>query len=149
MRHLWTATLASIATLSAWSAEPPAPADDASTLIALEQAWVEAIQKSDVHTLSTIFASTYVDTDETGHRVDKAAVLAALKSGALKMSKIELSDMKPVIYGHAAVVTGASAQRGTYEGQPLADRIVFTDTFIRSGKTWKAVASQRTTAPKQ
>ena len=70
MRHLWTATLASIATLSAWSAEPPAPADDASTLIALEQAWVEAMQKSDLQTLSTIFASTYVDTDETGHRVD-------------------------------------------------------------------------------
>ena len=87
--------------------------------------------------------------EETGHRVDNEAVLAALKSGALKVSKIELSDMKPVIYGHAAVVTGASVQRGTYEGQPLADRIVFTDTFIRTGKTWKAVASQRTTAPKQ
>ena len=149
MRYLWTATLASIATVSAWSAEPLAPADDASTLIALEQAWVEAIQKSDVKTLSTIFANTYVDTDETGHRGDKAAVLGDLKSGALKMSKIELSDMKPVIYGDAAVVTGASVQRGTYEGQPLADRIVFTDTFIRTGKTWKAVASQRTTAPKQ
>jgi hypothetical protein len=150
MRYLWTATLATfIATLSAWSAELPARADDASTLIALEQAWIAAIQKSDVKTLSIIFAGTYVDTDETGHRADKAAVLGALKSGALKMSVIELSDMKPVIYGHAAVVTGASVQRGTYEGQPLAERIVFTDTFIRTGKTWKAVASQRTAAPKQ
>ena len=150
MRYLLTATLATtIATLPAWPAELPAQANDASALIALEQAWVEAIQKSDLKTLSTIFASTYVDTDETGHRGDKAAVLSALKSGALKMSIIELSDMKPVIYGHAAVVTGASAQRGTYEGQPLAERILFTDTFIRTGNTWKAVASQRTAAPKQ
>jgi hypothetical protein len=150
MRYLSTATLAiAIATLSARSAEPPAQTDDASALIALEHAWVEAIQKSDVNTLSTIFASTYVDTDETGHRGNKTAVLSDLKSGALKMSLIELSDMKPVIYGHAAVVTGASVQRGTYDGQPVAERIVFTDTFIRTGKTWRAVASQRTAAPKQ
>lgn len=148
MRYLWT-TLASIATLAAWSAEPPPPADDASTLIALEQAWVGAIQKADVKTLSTIFASTYVDIDETGHRAGKPAVLEALKSRALKMSKIELSDMKPTIYGNAAVVTGASVQRGTYDGHALAERIVFTDTFVRVGKTWKAVASQRTAAPRQ
>jgi len=122
-------------------------ADDAGAVIALEQAWVEAIRKSDVKTLSTILASTYVDTDETGHRGDKGAVLGALKFGALKMSIIELSDMKPVIYGQAAVVTGAGVQRGTYEGQPLAERIVFTDTFIRTGKTWKAVASQRDCRP--
>ena len=112
VRYLRTATLATaIATLSAWCAELPAQADDASALIALEQAWVEAIQKSDVKTLSTIFASTYIDTDETGHRGDKATVLGALKSGALKMSVIELSGMKAVIYGHAAVVTGAGVQR--------------------------------------
>jgi hypothetical protein len=59
------------------------------------------------------------------------------------------STLNPRIYGHAAVVTGASVQRGTYEGQALAERIVFTDTFIRSGKTWEVVASQRTAASKQ
>jgi hypothetical protein len=69
-------------TLSVWSAESAAQADDARALIALEQAWVEALQKNDVKTLSTILASTYVDTDETGHRGDKAAVLGALKPGA-------------------------------------------------------------------
>jgi hypothetical protein len=150
MRYLRTSVLVTtLATLSAWSAEPPAQGDDAGALIALEHTWVEALQKNDAKTLSTILASTYVDTDETGHQGDKAAVLRALKSGALKVSVIELSDMKPMIYGHAAVVTGASVQRGTYEGQPLAERIVFTDTFIRTGKTWKVVASQRTAAPKQ
>lgn len=150
MRYILTAALvAALVAVSARAAEPPAQTDDASALIALEHAWVEALQKNDVKTLSNIFASTFVDTDETGHRADKGAVLGALKSGALKLSLIELSDMKPVIYGHAAVVTGASVQRGTYEDQPLADRIVFTDTFIRTGKTWKAVASQRTAIPKQ
>ena len=137
-----------LATPTAWSAEPPGQADEASALVALEHRWVDALQKSDLETLSAILASTYVDTDETGQRGDKASVLSALKSGALKFSVITISDMKPVIYGHAAVVTGAGVQQGTYDGQPLAQRVVFTDTFVRAGKTWKVVASQRTAAPK-
>ena len=150
MRYLSAAVLLTVLpTLSVWSAEPATQADDAKALIALEQAWVEALQKNDVKTLSTILASTYVDTDETGHRGDKTAVLGALKSGALKFSVIESSEMKPMIYGHAAVVTGTSVQRGTYEGHPVAERIAFTDTFIRTGKTWRVVASQRSAAPKQ
>ena len=90
------------------------------------------------------FADSYIDTDETGHRADKTAVLATLQSGALKIKAIQLSDMKAVLYGSAAVVTGASEQEGTYEGHPLSREIVFTDTFVRNGKDWKAVASQRT-----
>jgi hypothetical protein len=68
-----------------------------------------------------------------------------LKSGALKLHKIQLSDMKRYVYGDASVVTGAAAQDGDFRGQPLADKIVFTDTFVRDGNSWKAVASQRTT----
>ena len=149
MRYIRALVLTTaLATLTAWSAEPAGQADDASALVALEHRWVDALQKSDLETLSAIIASTYVDTDETGHRGDKASVLSALKSGALKFSVITISDMKPVIYGHAAVVTGAGVQQGTYDGQPLAQRVVFTDTFVRTGKTWKVVASQRTAAPK-
>ncbi|MGO9596283.1 MAG: nuclear transport factor 2 family protein [Steroidobacteraceae bacterium] len=149
MRYLQAVIVATaLAALTAWSAEPPGQVDDASALIALEHGWVQALQKSDVKTLSDILASTYVDTDETGHRGDKASVLSALKSGALKFSVITVSDMRPVVYGHAAVVTGAGVQQDTYDGQPLAQQVVFTDTFIRTGKTWKAVASQRTVAPK-
>jgi len=91
-----------------------------------------------------VYAASFVDTDETGHRSSKAAVLDALRSGALKIRKLQLSDMKVYLYGDAAVVTGASSQDGTYEGFPLASKIVFTDTFIRKGGTWQAVASQRT-----
>jgi len=144
--HVFVMTTA-LAALTAWSAEPPGQADDASALIALEHGWVQALQKMDLKTLTDILASSYIDTDETGHRGDKASVLSALKSGALKFSVIRISDMKPVIYGHAAVVTGTGVQQGTYDGQPLAQRVVFTDTFIRTGMTWKVVASQRTAAP--
>src|SRR5262249_50213580 len=95
-------------------------------------------------TLDSIFAETYVDTDEHGSRSDKQGVLAVLKSGQLKVESIKLSDMKVYDYGDAAVVTGRAAQVGTFEGTALAASIIFTDTFVRQNGKWRAVASQRT-----
>jgi len=126
------------------AAEPAVGGDPSGVLMALEQKWVAALEKSDIKTLSAIWAKTYVDTDETGHRSDKVEVFGVLKSGALKIRKAQLSDMKVYVYGDAAVVTGAGLQDGDFQGQPLAKKVVFTDTFIRRGNEWIAVASQRT-----
>jgi ketosteroid isomerase-like protein len=115
----------------------------AQALFALENKWVDALVKSDTATLVSIFADTYVDTDEQSHRSDKPAVLSVLKSGDLKISSIQLSDMHVSLYGDAAVVIGTSAQVGNFRGQPLAAKIIFTDTFVKQNGRWRAVASHR------
>jgi ketosteroid isomerase-like protein len=115
----------------------------AQALFALENKWVDALVKSDTATLDSIFADSYVDTDEQSHRSDKPAVLSVLKSGDLHLASIKLSDMHVTIYGDAAVVIGTSAQVGNFKGQPLAATIVFTDTFIKQNGKWRAVASHR------
>jgi ketosteroid isomerase-like protein len=84
-----------------------------------------------------------VDIDEHGQRSGKQAVLAVLKSGDLKIESIKLSEMKVYDYGDAAVVTGSSAQVGNFQGQPLAAKVILTDTFIRQNGKWRAVASHR------
>jgi hypothetical protein len=112
-------------------------------LIDLENKWVGALVKSDAATLNSIFADTYVDTDEHGHRTDKQGVLSVLKSGELKLESIKLSDMRVYVYGDAAVVTGSSSQAGNFKGQSLAATIIFTDTFVRQNGKWRAVASHR------
>jgi ketosteroid isomerase-like protein len=124
----------------------PMEGPDATThaLIDLENKWVVALVKSDTAALDSIFADTYVDTDEHSHRSTKPGVLAVLKSGELKLASIKLSDMHVHLYGDAAVVTGSSSQAGNFKGQPLASTIVFTDTFIRQNGKWRAVASHRT-----
>ena len=116
------------------------------TLLKLEHEWVDALAKADTTTLDSIFADTYVDTDEQSHRTDKQGVLAVLKSGQLKIESITLSNMKVYDYGDAAVVTGSSAQKGSFEGQSLTASVIFTDTFIRQNGKWKAVASHRSAA---
>jgi ketosteroid isomerase-like protein len=115
-------------------------------LIGLENKWVAALEKSDTAALDSIFADSYVDTDEQSHRSDKQGVLAVLKSGELKIESIKLSDMQVHAYGDAAVVTGSAAQAGNFKGQPLTAKIIFTDTFVKQNGKWRAVASHRSAA---
>jgi Domain of unknown function (DUF4440) len=102
--------------------------------------------KGDSAALDALLADTYVDTDESGHRSDKPAVLAVVKSGDLKMNSVKILEMKAHVYGDAAVVTGSATQSGSYKGAPLPGSILFTDTFVKEKGKWRAVASQRTVA---
>jgi hypothetical protein len=112
----------------------------------LENRWVAALKSADESTLNGILADNYVDTDESGNRANKAGVLQALKSGDLKLKSVSVSAMHVYSYGDTAVVTGSSTQDGSYKGQALSPRILFTDTFVRRNGKWVAVASQRTAA---
>jgi len=122
---------------------------DAATqaIITVENSWVDALVKSDMTALDSIFADTYVDTDEHSHRGGKQDVFSFLKSGDLKLDSIKLSDMQVHIYGDAAVVVGSSTQAGSFLGGPVAEKIIFTDTFVKQNGKWRAVASHRSVAP--
>jgi len=119
----------------------------ADVLIALENKWVDALQKADTATLDSILSDTYVDTDEQGQRNDKQGIFSVLKSGDLKFESVRVSDMQVYAYGPAAVVTGTGVQRGTFKGDPITTRIVFTDTFKQQNGNWRAVSSHRSVAP--
>jgi opacity protein-like surface antigen len=136
--------------LAAAPAPTPAPPQratqhpsDAATLIDLEYRWANALQKGDTATLGSILDDTYVDTDEMGRRTDKPGLLAALRSGDLKLNSIKLSGVQVYESGTTAVVTGRATQDGTSSGQPLADSVVFTDTFVMRQGSWKAIGSHR------
>ena len=116
-------------------------------LITVEKNWVDALVKSDITALDSILADTYVDTDEHSYRGGQQDVFSFLKSGDLKLDSIKLSDIQVHIYGDAAVVIGNSEQAGSFLGRPVAEKIIFTDTFIKQNGKWRAVASHRSVAP--
>ena len=115
-------------------------------LIDLEDRWANALQKSDTATLESILDDTYVDTDEMGRRTDKRGLIAAIRSGDLKMNSIKLSELQSYESGTTAVVTGRALQDGDYMGQPLSQSVVFTDTFVMRQGSWRAVVSHRSTS---
>jgi hypothetical protein len=55
-------------------AAAPSGDNPSAALIALENQWIEALEKSDINSLSKLFAANFIDTDETGHRSSKASV---------------------------------------------------------------------------
>jgi hypothetical protein len=65
----------------------------------VQHQWVEALVKADTAMLDAILVDSYVDTDEGGSRLDKAGVLAALKSGDLKLASITLLETHVQRYG--------------------------------------------------
>ena len=113
-------------------------------ILDVQHRWVEALISADTAALDAILVDSYVDTDESGSRFDKPCILAALKSGDLKMTSIMLLQTDVHRYGDAAVLTGASAQTGTFQGQPIASQILFTATLVLQDGKWRAVAAHRT-----
>ena len=116
-------------------------------ILDLQHRWVEALVKADTTALDTILVDSYVDTDERGSRFDKPGVLAALESGDLKLASITLLETHVHRYGDSAVLTGASAQTGAFQGQPIAPKILFTATLVLQNRHWRAVAAHRTAMP--
>jgi hypothetical protein len=113
-------------------------------ILDLQHRWVEALVKSDTAALDAILVDSYVDTDESGCRLDKAGVLAALKSGDLKLASITLLETHVHRYENSAVLTGAAEQTGGFQGQPIAANILFTATLVLQNGKWRAVAAHRT-----
>jgi Domain of unknown function (DUF4440) len=99
---------------------------------------------ADTGTLDTILVDSYVDTDDSGSRTGKAGILAALKSGDLKLTSIRLLETDVHKYGNCAVLTGASGQSGMFQGQPIAPKILFTAIPVFQNGEWKAAAAHRT-----
>ena len=108
-------------------------------LIDMENKWVAALEKSDAAALDAILADSYVDADEQGHRSDKQAVLAILKSGDLKLESLKLSDMKVNVYGDAAVVTGTIKATLKVDGREQTSTDLFTEVFVKKGGKWQCV----------
>ena len=151
MSRTTTVLLAMALTVPAWAlaqvnTNPQAPqaSDVAASLRDLERTWVDALVKGDTKTLGTILDATYMDTDELGHQSDKTALLAALKSGDLKIGEMRLAGMRIHLFGYTAVVTGKAHQVGMYKGKAMPSGVAFTDVFVMLEGQWKIVASQRT-----
>jgi hypothetical protein len=119
-------------------------AREAQPLLELQHRWVAALVSADTGTLDTILVDSYVDTDDSGYRADKAGILAALKLGDLKLTSIKLLETGVHKYGDCAVLTGASAQTGMFQGQPIAPKILFTAILVFQNGEWRAAAAHRT-----
>jgi uncharacterized protein (TIGR02246 family) len=104
-----------------------------------------ALERNDAAALDRIYAEDYVVTNENGETTDKAARLAAIKSGALKFESVKFSEINARVYGDAAVVRFRGASKVQSAGaQPLGGDLRVTTTLVKTKGQWRVVAAHVT-----
>ena len=111
------------------------------TLMQIERDLGNALVKADIAALDRILAADYVWTDPNGQMHTKAQNLADFKSGAVKFESFTINEMKPRIFGDAAIVHGLSTEKSTEKGKDTSGQYRWTDVFAKRGGRWLAVSS--------
>jgi ketosteroid isomerase-like protein len=129
---------------SSWSqTRPKSEAEKA--VAALEELWLRSQRENNPDLIGPFVADKFVATQSDGKVIGKTEMLASAK--ASKYSSAEYGDVKVMVFGNTAIVTGFEKLKGTdSSGHPLDVNERFTDTWVDMAKgTWQCVASQQTT----
>ncbi len=113
----------------------------AQALTDLENQWAKASKAGDGEALAPLLAQDFVALDADGTMHGKAEVVARTKKG--KWVTNEISDLKVVVHGDSAIVTGIWSGNGTDgAGKAVNGKERWADTWVKmaSGK-WQCVAS--------
>ena len=133
--------LALVLTLAAYAG----PAEDEAAIRALEAKWDNANLRSDAAALDSLFADSFIATDSDGIVRPKSEVIAELKAGRIKYTAAKSDDLRIILHGDAAVVSGRWTGTFTHNGKTTNLRERFTNFYARLKGQWRCVASHGST----
>jgi ketosteroid isomerase-like protein len=110
-------------------------------LLALERMWNQAQVQRDSAALATMIGDKFVSTEYDGEVSDRGKFLADIADPKLELTEMNIKDVKVIIFGEAAVVTGTYRTKGTYNSKAYQHVGRFTDTWVFSGGKWECMAS--------
>lgn len=113
----------------------------AQALTQMENQWAKASKASDGDALAPMLSEDFVAIDSDGSMRSKAEVIARTKKA--KWVTNEIGDLKVIVHGDSAIVTGSWTGNGTDgAGKPVNAKERWVDTWIKmtNGK-WQCVAS--------
>jgi ketosteroid isomerase-like protein len=110
-------------------------------LFKLENDWAQAVVKRDARAISRLVAPGWVYSDESGV-MNRAEGIRSFTSGPDTVREASNSEMKAIVYPHAAAVIGILQMKGSGPNGPFTRRYRYTDAWARLGGRWQAIASQ-------
>lgn len=105
-----------------------------------------AVVKGDVDTVEKGTADDYTFINANGQQMDKSQLVNAMKTGGLKLTADDISDMRVRVYGDTAVITGKSNVKGTIGGKDASGLQLFTRVVVKKDGRWQSIALQQTKA---
>jgi ketosteroid isomerase-like protein len=110
----------------------------------IEKERAAAVTKGDVAALEKYTSDDYTFIGRNGTLSDKARTMTGIKSGDIKITTNDLSDLRVRVYGDTAVVTGRANTKGTIGGKDISGPVLFTRVYIKKDGRWQSVAFQQT-----
>ena len=131
-----------LAALTAASAHAQGAVEE--QIMKMERDRAVAVVKADVATLEGLTSDDYFLINANGQMSDKATTMKNIKTGVIKLTSNEVSDMKVRVYGDTAVVMGKSTAKGSIGGRELKGPVMFTRVYVKKNGKWQSVAFQQT-----
>ena len=116
-------------------------ATDEAAIRALEGRWDTANLKGDAAALGTVFADNFISTDSDGRVRTKTEIVDAVKAKNIKYDYAKTEDVKVILHGDAAVVTGVWRGKYAYQGKAVSLVERFTNFYVKERGQWRCVAS--------
>jgi ketosteroid isomerase-like protein len=121
--------------------------DRARALCDVEAVLTNALGRNDVAGVSQVYADEFQLINYRGRRLDKTAVLTAIRSGALHFDSLTNFDLEIRVYGDTGIVTGVQYQVAREPGgddQAHPQDVRFTHVYVLHDGRWRLVSSQIT-----
>ncbi len=107
---------------------------------ALEQQWREAIISNNVGAMDHLLADDYIGISANGTVETKAQALALRKAGTVKITQLDLNDLKVRVYGDTAVVTSKAELAGTNGQSDISGNYRYTRVYNKRLGQWKIIS---------
>ena len=118
--------------------------DDEQALIRIQHEWGNARVRGDSSYAKQIEADDFTVVWFDGRIVNRKEDVKSYESDDAVFTDFKIDDLKVRFYGDTAIVIGQGSIKAHMETQDLSGKYVWTDTFVKMGGEWKAVASQVT-----
>jgi ketosteroid isomerase-like protein len=117
---------------------------DEQALVKIQHDWANARLKRDSSFPEQIEADDFTVVWFDGKIVNKEEDVKTYDSDDAVFTEFKIDDLKVRFYGDMAIVVGQGSIKARTKTQDLSGKYVWTDTFVKMGDEWKAVASQVT-----
>jgi ketosteroid isomerase-like protein len=122
-------------------------ADDGPRLRNLERDLNVAIAARDTRRVSDLLADDWILVSGAGKMKTKADVLAEITLPELEFQENDTRDVLVRVWGDTAVLTGTLHQRYRLRGKQTDVTLRYSDTWSRSGDSWRQVSGHVTRLP--
>lgn|SRR5262245_44773238 len=137
MKITWTAVYLVFGTVMA---QTPSAADRAA-LQKAEDTYTAGVLHKDVKLLDSVWADTFVDTDEQGSIATKQEQLAKVANSKTEIKSLDVDQERVDWYGDTAVVTERFKVTYVLDGKEQTEIGRATDVWVKQNGEWKCVAA--------